>query len=148
MDKLVRSRNQILGLTHFICVPLATVSSMPVLQQSLGVLRHNPAIPPGALVPPGMLQINVGITMNLSTPSQFARAKQLLESLNLNSLARELTKPFPTGRSVRDRFLELEKSLSLSSVAYTNQPLPLHVTLSSLDSDPPAHQDNAINLYA
>ena len=70
--------------------------------------------------------------MSLSTPSRFADAKKLLESLDLNSLTRELVKPSSRERSISEQFLELEKSLSLSPVANMTQPLPLHVTLSSL----------------
>ena len=70
--------------------------------------------------------------MSLSTPSRFADAKKLLESLDLNSLTRELLKPSHRERSFSEQLLELEKSLSLPPVADLTQPLPLHVTLSSL----------------
>ncbi len=59
-------------------------------------------------------------------------ASQLLRSLDLRSLTRELSMPSFEERSIKDKFLDLEKSLSLPSTAPLNQPLPLHVTLSSL----------------
>ena len=127
--------NELYNLTHFICIPLTTSSSRPLLRHSLGVLRESPAsagIPSEAFVPPGMLQMNLRIPMSLSTPSRFANAKKLLESLDLNSLTRELLKPSHRERSIDEQFLELEKSLSLSPVTNMTQPLPLHITLSSL----------------
>lgn len=82
--------------------------------------------------------------MSLSTPSRFADAKRLLESLNLNSLTRELVKSSRRKRSISEKFLELEKSLSLSSVVTLNQPLPLHITLFSLVRNLPNVQDKKV----
>ena len=144
----VLDKNQVYNLTHFICIPLVTSSSRPLLQQSLSVLRESRAsagIPPAAFVPPDMLQINLRIPMSLSTPSRFANAKKLLESLDLNSLTRELVKPSGRERSISEQFLELEKSLSLSPVANMTQPLPLHVTLSSLVGSSLNDQKNRVN---
>ena len=121
--------NDVYNLTHFICIPLITSSSRPLLRHSLGVLRESPAsagIPSEAFVPLGMLQMNLRIPMSLSTPSRFANAKKLLENLDLNSLTRELVKPSHRERSIDEQFLELEKSLSLSPVTDMTQPLPLH----------------------
>lgn len=70
--------------------------------------------------------------MSLPTPDRLAEAKKLLESLDLNSLTRELVKPSLRDRSIRGQFWELEKSLLLSPAAKMDQPFPLHVTLSSL----------------
>lgn len=133
--KFVRHVNQVHNLTHFICIPLITSSSGPLLQHSLGILRKSPAsasVPSEAFVPPGMLQLSLKIPMSLSTPSRFADAKKLLESLDLNSLTRELLKPSHRERSIGEQCLELEKSLSLPPVADMTQALPLHVTLSGL----------------
>ena len=77
--------------------------------------------------------------MSLPTPSRFDEAKRLLESLDLNSLTRELSKPSRKLRPIREQFSDLEKSLSLSSVA-NMKPLPLHVTLSSLVAQTPGFQ--------
>ena len=74
--------------------------------------------------------------MSLPTPSRFAQAKKLLESLDLNSLTRELVKRSYRERSIKEQFSELEKSLSLSPVAKMNRPFPLHITLSSLTALP------------
>ena len=142
--QFVTNISQVHNLTHFICIPLLTSSSRPLLEHSLGVLRESPAsagIPSRAFVPPGMLQISLGIPMSLPTPSRFAEAKKLLESLDLNSLTRELLKPSRREHSISEQFLELEKSLSLSSVSNMTQPLPLHITLSSLVATPVRHQD-------
>ena len=150
--KFVTNKEQAHNFTHFICIPLLTSSSRPLLQHSLEVLRESPAsagIPSRAFVPLGMLQINLRIIMSLSTPSRFADAKKLLESLDLNSLTRELVKPSRRERSISERFLELEKSLSLSSVSNMTQPLPLPITLSSLFAAPLHNLDNrAISLFA
>ena len=70
--------------------------------------------------------------MSLPTPDRLAKAKKLLESLDLNSLTRELVKPSLRERSIREQFLALENSLSLSPAVKMEQPFPLHVTLSSL----------------
>ena len=135
--KFIKDVNQVHNLTHFICIPLLTSSSRPILEHSLGVLRESPAsasIPSEAFIPPGMLQINLRIPMSLSTPSRFADAKKLLESLDLNSLTREPLKPSRRERSIHEQSLELEKSLSLSPVPNMTQPLPLHVTLSGIST--------------
>ena len=85
--------------------------------------------------------------MSLPTPSRFAEAKKLLESLDLNSLTRELLKPSRRERSISEQFLELEKSLS--SVSNMTQPLPLHITLSSLVAKPVRNQDiKVLTLFA
>ena len=102
-SKFVKNVNEIHSLTHFICIALLTSSSRPLLQDSLRVLRENPAstgIPLRAFVPPGLLQMNLRILMSLPTPSRLAEAKKLLESLDLNSLTRELVKPSRIERSI------------------------------------------------
>ena len=149
--KFVTHKKQLYNPTHFICIPLLTSSSRPLLQHSLRVLRESPAsagIPRQAFFPPGMLQMNMGISMSLSTPSRFAEAKKLLESLDLNSLTRELLEPSQRERSINEQFLELEKSLSLSSLANMTQPLPLHVTLSSLIIPKPNQDMTVRSIYA
>ena len=143
--------NEVYNLTHFICIPLITSSSRPLLRHSLGVLRESPAsagIPSEAFVPLGMLQMNLRIPMSLSTPSRFANAKKLLESLDLNSLTRELLKPSHRERSIDEQFLELEKSLSLSPVTNMTQPLPLHITLSSLAVTTSHNRPRRVNALA
>lgn len=142
--KLVMCRHQICNLTHFICIPLVTASSRPLLQSSLGLLRNNPAsasIPSRAFAPIDTLHLNLGVVMSLPTSGRFAEAERLLESLDLNSLTRELSKPSPRQRSIREKILDVERSLSLSSAAPTTQPLPLHLTLSSLVAAPLEGQD-------
>lgn len=136
----VKSRQQIYNLTHFICFPLITSSSRPPLKSSLRLLQDNPAsvgIPRKAFVPIDMLQLNAGIAMSLPTQDRLAKAVDLLRSLDLNSLTRELSKPSVKERSIKERFLDVERSLSLSSAAPMNQPLPLKVTLSGLAAASP-----------
>ena len=145
--KFVKHANQFHNLTHFICIPLTTSSSRPLLQRSLGVLRESPAsasVPSEAFLPLGMLQLSLKIPMSLSTPSRFADAKKLLESLDLNSLTRELLKPSHRERSISEQHLELEKSLSLPPEVDSTQSLPLHVTLSSLVASPSITADNRV----
>lgn len=148
---IVMSRHQIYNLTHFICIPLVTASSRPLLKSSLGLLRDNPAsarIPPAAFVPIDTLHLSLGIIMSLPTPGRFAEAKNLLQSLDLTSLTRELSKPSSKERTIRERFLDVERSLSLSSAAPTTQPLPLHITLSSLVAAPSNGQDIIVQTLA
>lgn len=74
------SRQQMYNLTHFLCIPLVTASSRPLLQSSLGLLRDNLAfasIPPGAFVPIGTLHWNLGVAM-----SQVALITQQTHSLS------------------------------------------------------------------
>lgn len=70
--------------------------------------------------------------MSLPTPDRFAAAKNLLQSLDLISLTKELSKPSRRERSIKENFLDVEKSLSLCSAVPMTQPLPLYLTLSSL----------------
>ena len=70
--------------------------------------------------------------MSLPTPGRFAEAETLLRSLHLNSLTRELSKPSFKERSIKEKFLDIERSLSLSSAAPTTQPLPFYLTLHGL----------------
>ena len=86
--------------------------------------------------------------MSLPTPSRFAEAKKLLESLDLSSLTRELVKPSRIERSISERLLELEKSSSLSHIANITQPLPLDITLSSIVADPIDNQDSRVMCLA
>lgn len=83
--------------------------------------------------------------MSLPSPGRFAKANKLLQSLDLNSLTRELSKPSPEERSIRERFLDVERSLSLSLVAHITQPLPLHLTLSSVVAKLFMGQDIIVN---
>lgn len=141
---LVASRHQIYNLTHYICIPLITAFSRPLLQSSLERLRSNPAsasIPSKAFVPLDTLHLNVGIVMSLPTPPRFAEAEKLLRSLPLNSLTRELSAPSFEGRSIREKFLDIERSLSLSSAAPMTRPFPLHLTLRGLLAAPLGDQD-------
>lgn len=143
-SKFVINRNQIYNLTHFICIPLVTASSRPQLTRSLGLLRDSPVsgnVPLRAFVPIDTLKMSVKITMSLPTPDRFAMAEKLLQSLDLNSLTRELSKPSLRERSIKERFADLKKSLSLSPVASMNQPLPLRVTLSGLIASPTGYHD-------
>ena len=142
--KLVINRNQIYNLTHYICIPIVTASSRPQLTRSLGLLRDSPAsasVPLRAFVPVDTLNVSLRVVMSLPTPDRFAKAEKLLQSLDLNSLTRELSKPSLSERSIKERFSCLEKSLSLSPVAFVNQPLPLRVTLSGLVAHPLRNQD-------
>ena len=143
-ENVVRSREQIYKITHFICFPLVTASSRPLLQSSLGLLRDNPAsacIPSKAFVPLDTLHLGTGFAMSLPTPDRFAQAEKLLQSLDLNSLTRELSKPSLKERSIKERFLDVERSLSLSSAVPTAQPLPLQLTVSGLEAAPIDNQD-------
>ena len=143
-SKLVFNRNQTYNLTHYICIPLVTASSRPQLTRSLGLLRDSPAsvsVPLRAFVPVDTLNVSLRIVMSLPTPDRFAKAEKLLQSFDLNSLTRELSKPSLSERSIKERFSDLEKSLSLSPVASMNQPLPLRVTLSGLVAHPLRNQD-------
>lgn len=138
------SRHQIYNLTHFVCIPLITPVSRPLLQTSMQLLRDNPAstaIPSGAFIPIDTLHLNLGIVMSLPTPGRSAVAEKLLRSLHLNSLTRELSEPSFEERSIREKFLEIERSLSLSATAPMTRPLPLHLTLRGLLAAPIDDQD-------
>lgn len=137
--KFVMSRRQKHNLTHYICYPLVTASSRPLLQRSMGLLRDNPAsanFPSGAFVPLDTLHLNAGINMSLPTSGRFADAEKLLRSLDLNSLTTELSAPSFEKRSVRQKFLDIERSLSLSAAIPMTRPLPLHLTLRGLHATP------------
>ena len=137
MTLLAQSRVELLNITHFICIPLATASSKPRLQKSLEFFRTHPAaarIPSKALYPIDTLHLNLQIAMSLPTPDRLANAKTLLETLHLGSLTRELSKPSLRQRSVQEMFSELERSLSLPSASPTHEPFPLRLTLSGLSA--------------
>lgn len=141
---LVRSNHQIHNLTHFVCFPLVTGLSRPLLQRSMGLLRDNPAsanIPSGAFAPIDTLHLSVGIVMSLPTPDRFAEAEKLLRSLPLNSLTRELSPPSFEARSIREKFIDIERALSLSSATPWTRPFPLHLTLRGLFAVPLDDQD-------
>ena len=116
-----------LPLTQSICIPLITAPSRPLLERSLGLLRDNPAsvgISMKAFVPVDILHLNMGINMSLSTKGRFALATQFLRKFDLRSLTRELSKPSLGERSIREKLLEIERSLSLSSAALLTSPCP------------------------
>ena len=132
---IVMCRKQTYNLTHFVCIPLVTASSRPLLRNSLGLLRDNPAsakIPSGAFIPIDTLHLSLGFAMSLPTTGRITEANKLLQSLDLNSLTRQLSKPSLRERSIKEISSDVERSLSLSSGAPMAQSLPLHVTLSGL----------------
>ena len=148
---IVASREQIHNLTHYVCIPLITALSRPVLQSSLELLRDNPAsasIPLRAFVPLNTLHLNMGIGMSLPTPGRFGEAEKLLRSLDLNSLTRELSPPSFEARSIREKFIDIERSLSLSSAAPMTRPLPLHLTLRGLRGAPLGDQDIMVKVLS
>ena len=143
-SNFVIGKKEIYNLTHFLCIPLVTASLRPQLMRSMGILRDSPAsgqVPLQAFVPVDTLSMSLRIMMSLPTPDRFARAEKLLQSLDLNPLTRELSKPSLRVRSIKERFSDVEKTLSLSPVASMNQPLPLRVTLSGLVANPVRNQD-------
>jgi activating signal cointegrator complex subunit 1 len=101
-------------LTHFLCLPLLTTTSIPQLQESLSrfkqsVTRPNRAetlgsedaeatgsttnvvIPEKAFRPLGVLHLTLGV-MSLRSEKQMNDAKELLESMDLSELLEELGK--------------------------------------------------------
>jgi activating signal cointegrator complex subunit 1 len=103
--------NKRLPLTHFLCLPLLTTTSIPQLQESLSLFKQSvthparsetPAnedaedtasttkavIPEKAFRPLGVLHLTLGM-MSLRSEENMNAAKDLLESLNLSELLAE-----------------------------------------------------------
>jgi activating signal cointegrator complex subunit 1 len=82
-------------LTHFLCIPLVTLTSRPQLQKSLQAFRsdvkddrtpENPnGIPEKAIRPLGTLHLTLGV-MSLLTPERVNGALALLRSIDIPSL--------------------------------------------------------------
>ncbi|KAL5115980.1 hypothetical protein ACEQ8H_006097 [Pleosporales sp. CAS-2024a] len=80
-------------LTHFLCLPLVTETSLPQFQAGLSKLRdelsQDPVVPLKAVRPLGTLHLTVGV-MSLFEP-RISEAISLLQSLDLGRILRDLT---------------------------------------------------------
>ena len=142
-------------LTHFVCIPLLTPTSIPQLKESLQSFKdavsspeRTVTIPEKAFRPLGVLHLTLGV-MSLTEASQLEAAKTLLRSLNLQELLQagpEAPHPSPGD----------EKSASLTSLsrAITPPPLskpnqdrtPLVVTLEGLQAFPSPSKATVLHL--
>ncbi|PYH73472.1 uncharacterized protein BO88DRAFT_449345 [Aspergillus vadensis CBS 113365] len=99
-------------LTHFLCLPLINVTSLPQLESSLATFKASiptlqpqhqhehghghhqhepqpqPLIPPSAHRPVGTLHLTLGV-MSLPTPDRLSQAIRFLHSLDLEAMLRD-----------------------------------------------------------
>lgn len=90
----IRSKHQVYRLTHFLCIPITTPLSRPLLEQSLHQLRNDPCtstIPADAYRPLQTLHIAIEV-FSLPTASRVADACRHLRSLDINGLLQQTSK--------------------------------------------------------
>ncbi|KAF2834633.1 hypothetical protein M501DRAFT_943789 [Patellaria atrata CBS 101060] len=112
-------------LTHFLCFPLVTEASRPILQESMnrfakaiiraedGSYKEDPIFPPAAIRPVGTLHLTLGV-MSLPKPEQLEGALSLLKSLDVVSMLKDIDlkiKGVNEGKTVTPLVINL-KSLS------------------------------------
>lgn len=99
--KFVKSKHEIFGLTHFLCIPIATPHSMPQLEQTLHRFKIDPStskIPSGSYRPLQTLHIPIEV-FSLPTAGRIAAACHHLRSLDIDGLLRK--QPEGASRSKR-----------------------------------------------
>ena len=130
------SRQQTLGITHFLCIPLATSTSRPMISDAYRKIIHDPAssnIPKLYFKYPEQLHVNLG-NLRLDTPQRLDRALTLLRSLDIPSILHD------TFYSSASYTRSTTKTISsLNSI--------LDVSLEGIYCDP-RHQGNSKELFA
>lgn len=139
-------------LTHFLCLPLISNTSLPLLEKSLNRFKHN--IPPvrrnpddhprkprpqlfpdSAVRPLGTLHLTLGV-MSLPTLERVDEATELLQSLDVDKIMREVESELANNKDQTEQ----------EQISTAQSPSPISVSLQSLDSLPRAKA--ATVLYA
>ncbi|KAI7975178.1 hypothetical protein EIK77_001864 [Talaromyces pinophilus] len=93
-------------LTHFLCLPLVSETSLPLLENSLTKFKHNllssrkaggdhpsewlpPLFPDSAIRPLGTVHLTLGV-MSLTSPERIHEAVEFLGSLNIDEILQEV----------------------------------------------------------
>ncbi|GAM41758.1 hypothetical protein TCE0_042f15124 [Talaromyces pinophilus] len=93
-------------LTHFLCLPLVSETSLPLLENSLTKFKHNllssrkaggdhpsewlpPLFPDSAIRPLGTVHLTLGV-MSLTSPERIHEAVEFLGSLNVDEILQEV----------------------------------------------------------
>jgi activating signal cointegrator complex subunit 1 len=93
-------------LTHFLCLPLVSETSLPLLENSITKFKHNlllsrkaggddpsewlPSLfPDSAIRPLGTVHLTLGV-MSLTSPTRIAEAGEFLKSLNVDEMLQEV----------------------------------------------------------
>lgn len=135
-------------LTHFLCFPLVTETSLPLLEKSFSDFKDNiplrrktmadhslkprpPLFPDSAVRPLGTLHLTLGV-MSLTTRDRLDEAISFLNSLDIEQMLRETTSDDNTSQQL--------------STEENNGPSPISVSLESLYALPKAKA--ATVLYA
>lgn len=147
-NKLPPKKEKRPPLTHFLCLPLVSETSLPLLENSLAEFKHSllssrkaggdhpsewlpPLFPDSAIRPLGTVHLTLGV-MSLTSPGRLHEAVEFLESLDVDKLLKE----------VQSEFLTFDKNDSLTQ----DFNKPLCVSLESLGALPKAKA--ATVLYA
>ena len=121
-------------LTHFLCLPLVTPVSRPLLQASISrfaseVTNSDDAgrtpIHPKAVRPVGAMHFTIGV-MSLSTPERLEAACSFLKDLNIPTLLKAAGTE--AGEGAKDEAVEDTQRSEENEV----RPTPLNLTLSGL----------------
>ncbi|OKL59992.1 hypothetical protein UA08_04782 [Talaromyces atroroseus] len=147
------------ALTHFLCLPLVSETSLPLLEVSLinfkrsipprrKTLDDHPAkprpqlFPDSAVRPLGTLHLTLGV-MSLPTPARVEEAAELLRSLDVGRLLQEVESELSDSNKNNNRNYHGEKEDIQTTQSHS---LPISVSLESLESLPRAK--TATVLYA
>lgn len=93
----VKSKFEVFGLSHFLCIPITTAHSRAQLEQTLHQFKNDPTtskIPAGAYRPLQTLNISIEV-LSLPTADRVAAACHHLRSLDIDGLLRRASKGAP-----------------------------------------------------
>ncbi|PLN80306.1 hypothetical protein BDW42DRAFT_171246 [Aspergillus taichungensis] len=142
-------------ITHFLCIPLVNAASLPQLETSIATFKaalppapqppqnelpsrkpvvERPLIPLGAIRPVGTLHLTLGV-MSLPTQQRLDDAIQLLQSLDLVSMAREAERSARRRQTTKDRSQPATSQADNDSI---DNPSPFTISLESLSAIPRA----------
>lgn len=100
-------------LTHFLCLPLVSETSLPLLENSVAKFKHNllssrkaggdhpsewlpPLFPDSAIRPLGTVHLTLGV-MSLTSPDRIHEAVEFLRSLNVDEILQEVQSELAPG---------------------------------------------------
>ncbi len=129
----MKSKEQIFKLTHFLCLPIATVLSIPQLEQRLQQFRNDPTtskIPPGAYRPLQTLHIPIR-PLSLPAADRIEAASHHLQNLDIDSLLRRKSDRTP-GHTTGVR--QMQQRGSAHTFSTDSRLPPLTITLSGIRS--------------
>lgn len=146
-NKLQPKKEKKPPLTHFLCLPLVSETSLPLLENSLAKFKHNllssrkaggdhpsewlpPLFPDSAIRPLGTVHLTLGV-MSLTSPDRIHEAVKFLESLKLDEILQEV---------------QSELALDINESTTQGYGKPISVSLESLGTLPKAKA--ATVLYA